>query len=405
VLCGIVWLTQALRDLDLVTAKGQTILIFLSMTSLVLPTLVMVIAPFAILIAVAHSLNRLNADSELVVINATGARPWTVAKPLVILGIIATVLGGSISLYFSPKALGTLRLFITQVRADLVSNIVKEGLFTEIEDGMTFHIQKREPNGIMHGLFLSDERDPKKHIVYSSELAQIIENQDGTFLRMTNGIIQQRHPADLAQATNTQNASTNQPSDLQMQGLIADDFGSVNIVKFDSYIIDLSKFTGIDSSKPQFFKPRERPTDFFFNPDPDDFYFKNNTGHVRSELHDRFSNPLYNMAFVTIIMAFLMQVRTTRERRSDAIIIAVTCAAALRLLGFAATSLAITTPLAIPFMYGLPLLGIVFGLWISLTGKRVEAIDNLIQLMEYASERIRQKVKKLKAQPSSSQTG
>ncbi|MCV6602326.1 MAG: LptF/LptG family permease, partial [Cohaesibacter sp.] len=63
VLCGIVWLTQALRDLDLVTAKGQTILIFLSMTSLVLPTLVMVIAPFALLIAVAHSLNRLNADS------------------------------------------------------------------------------------------------------------------------------------------------------------------------------------------------------------------------------------------------------------------------------------------------------------------------------------------------------
>ncbi len=38
-LTAIVWLTQALRDMDLVTAKGQTILIFLSMTSLVLPTL------------------------------------------------------------------------------------------------------------------------------------------------------------------------------------------------------------------------------------------------------------------------------------------------------------------------------------------------------------------------------
>lgn len=407
VLCGIVWLTQALRDLDLVTAKGQTILIFLSMTSLVLPTLIMVIAPFAILIAVAHTLNRLNADSELVVINATGARPLTVAKPLIILGIIATILGGSISLYFSPKALGTLRLFITQVRADLVANVVKEGLFTEIESGMTFHIQKREPNGIMRGLFLSDERDPKKHIVYSSELAQIIENDKGTFLRMSHGVIQQRHPAELAKTTgNTdkQNQTSNTTQDPQMEALIADDFGSVNIVKFDSYIIDLSKFTGVDESKPQFFKPRERPTAFFFNPDPNDRYFSKNTGQVRSELHDRFSNPLYNMAFVTTIMAFLMQVRTTRERRSDAIIIAVACAAGLRLLGFAATSLAITTPLAVPFMYALPLIGIAAGLWVSLTGRRVEAIDNLIQLMEYGTEKIRQKFKRFKTQPSG-QTG
>ncbi len=50
VLTAIVWLTQALRDMDLVTSKGQTLLIFFSMTSLVLPTLVMVIAPFAVLI-------------------------------------------------------------------------------------------------------------------------------------------------------------------------------------------------------------------------------------------------------------------------------------------------------------------------------------------------------------------
>lgn len=403
VLCGIVWLTQALRDLDLVTSKGQTILIFLSMTSLVLPTLVMVIAPFAILIAVAHTLNRLNADSELVVINATGARPWTVAKPLIILGIIATVLGGSISLYLSPKALGSLRLFITQVRADLVANVVKEGLFTEIEEGMTFHIQKREANGIMRGLFLSDERDPKKHVVYSSEFAQIIENEKGTFLRMTRGIIQQRHPADLAKSAES-NKSTNQPQDAQIDALIAEDFGSVNIVEFDSYIVDLSKFTGVDENKSQFFKPRERPTAFFFNPDPDDPYFSQKSGHVRSELHDRFSNPLYNMAFVTIIMAFLMQVRTTRERRSDAIIIAVACAAGLRLLGFAATSLAISTPFAVPLMYALPILGIGAGLWISLTGRRVEAVDNLIQLMEYMTEKVRKKLKKFQTQPSE-QTG
>ncbi|WP_319529124.1 LptF/LptG family permease [uncultured Cohaesibacter sp.] len=119
-LTAIVWLTQALRDLDLVTAKGQTMLIFFSMTSLVLPTLIMVIAPFAVMIAVAHTLNSLNADSELVVINASSAPPWVVVKPIIVLGLVATILGATLSLYGAPRALGALRGFITQVRADLV---------------------------------------------------------------------------------------------------------------------------------------------------------------------------------------------------------------------------------------------------------------------------------------------
>ena len=46
VLAAMIWSTQALRQLDLVTSQGQTILAFISITSLTMPTLVLVIAPF-----------------------------------------------------------------------------------------------------------------------------------------------------------------------------------------------------------------------------------------------------------------------------------------------------------------------------------------------------------------------
>ncbi len=374
-LTAIVWLTQALRDLDLMTAKGQTLLVFFSMTSLVLPTLILVIAPFAVMIAVVHTLNSLNAESELVVINATSAPPWVVVKPIIILGVLISLLGAGLSMYAAPKALGSLRTFITQVRADLVANIVKEGIFTEIEDGMTFHIQKREPNGIMRGLFLSDERDPKKHLVYSSEFAQIIENEKGTFLKMDQGTIQEQRPEEAAQSVD----AGKEPQTLP-------DFSSVNIVKFDSYAIDLSQFTGVDTSKPQFYKVRERPISYLLNPDPDDELFKRQIHQARSELHDRFTSPLYNLAFATIIAAFLAQVRTTRERRGDAIIIAILAAASVRLLGFAATSMAIQTPLAVPIMYFIPISTIGLSLWIALTGKRMTVVDNLIRKMELHTE-------------------
>ena len=375
-LTAIVWLTQALRDMDLVTAKGQTLLIFFSMTSLVLPTLIMVIAPFAVMIAVAHTLNSLNADSELVVINATGASPWTIVKPIILVGLVATLIGASLSIYAAPRALGSLRGFITQVRADLVANIVKEGIFTEIESGMTFHVAKREPNGIMRGLFLSDERDPKKHIVYSSEFAQIIETLDGTFLKMDQGTIQQQNHSEDVQESR--------------------EFQSVNIIDFDSYAIDLSKFTGVDETQPQFYKPRERTTAFLLAPDPDDPFYASQIDGSRAELHDRLTNPLYNLVFAAVITAFLAQVRTTRERRGSAIAIAVILAAGLRLGGFAATSLAIQTPYAVPIMYLLPLGAIAFSLWIALTGRRITAIDNLIRSMELLSDRISHKLARLR---------
>ena len=42
-LTAAIWLTQALRDVDLMTGQGQTILAFLGITSLIVPQLVTVI--------------------------------------------------------------------------------------------------------------------------------------------------------------------------------------------------------------------------------------------------------------------------------------------------------------------------------------------------------------------------
>jgi lipopolysaccharide export system permease protein len=61
-LTGVIWITQALRDIDLMTGKGQTILTFLGITCLVIPTLVLIIAPVAMMISVAHTLNKLATD-------------------------------------------------------------------------------------------------------------------------------------------------------------------------------------------------------------------------------------------------------------------------------------------------------------------------------------------------------
>jgi len=69
-LTAVIWITQALRDIDLITGQGQTVLVFVGLTGMIIPLLMLVIAPVALLIAIAYTLNKLNTDSEIVVLNA-----------------------------------------------------------------------------------------------------------------------------------------------------------------------------------------------------------------------------------------------------------------------------------------------------------------------------------------------
>jgi len=71
-LTSVIWVTQALRGIDLMTAQGQTVLVFLGITSLAIPVLALIIAPLAMLLAVTHTLNRLSTDYEVIVMNAAG---------------------------------------------------------------------------------------------------------------------------------------------------------------------------------------------------------------------------------------------------------------------------------------------------------------------------------------------
>ena len=59
VLVGTLWMTQVLKQLDVVTAKGQTVWVFLFVTFLAMPELIQIIAPVAFLIAVIFVLNSL----------------------------------------------------------------------------------------------------------------------------------------------------------------------------------------------------------------------------------------------------------------------------------------------------------------------------------------------------------
>src|SRR6202035_3970585 len=117
----VIWFTQAMRDFDLITSQRQTMFVFVGITGLIIPLLVMMLAPIAIVMAVAHVLNKLSTDSEIIVMNAARMSPVRLWWPFVAAAVVVSVLVGVIAAYISPLSLPALRDWGAQVRADILT--------------------------------------------------------------------------------------------------------------------------------------------------------------------------------------------------------------------------------------------------------------------------------------------
>jgi lipopolysaccharide export system permease protein len=356
-LTALIWVTQALRDIDLMTNQGQSIFIFIAITGLIVPLLILVIAPIALVIAVIHVLNKLSTDSEIVVMNAAGMSPWRLFRAFLTVGILVSLLMTAISAYLAPEGLRALRRWITAVRADLVTNIVQPGRFINIENGLVFHFRERKPDGQMLGIFLDDRRDANERATFLAEQGEILETGDGTFLVLENGSVQRRQ------------ASQRDPT----------------IVRFDRYAFDLSRLA---SGQPTIkYSVRERYLWELIAPDPNDPLLKELPGQFRAELHDRILGPFYPIAFVVIAYAYLGAPRTSRQSRALSLLGAVGMVSAVRLIGFASTVFGVHVPFVLTFQYVALISALVFGIIVISRGVVLEPPAFVINAINAFAER------------------
>ena len=330
-LTTIVWLATALKQLDLIVSQGQGFVLFLKMTFLTLPSLMALIAPNAMLMASLYTLDRMNGDSELIVMTAAGAPIWRIGAPFVLLASMVCVVILICNLWVMPASMRALRALITQVRADVISQVLQPGRFSSTEPGLTFHIRDRSPTGDLLGLLVHDERDDKQLMSYLADRGRIISNDDGAYLVMFDGHVHR--------------FETKSPD----QG--------VQIVAFDQYLLNISDLNPKDTGSKEL-RPRERSLGELLNPDPKLLKAKGAVGQLRTELHDRFSTPFYPLLFAFLAVAILGHARTTRESRWAQILVAAGIAVGLRVSGLTASNLVTLSAGATPLVYLIPIAAI-----------------------------------------------
>jgi lipopolysaccharide export system permease protein len=340
-LTTVIWITQILRQIDLITSQGQTIVVFLSITSLLVPILMLVIAPLAMVIGVTHTLLRLNGDSELVVMSAAGFSPRRLFRPILVLALLVALMVAVLVAYLAPRLQREINDRITKVRADVVANIIQPGSFAALERGLTFHISERHPNNQFRGILIDDFRDESERVTIVADYGEIIENPRGTFLVLTDGTVQRQRIRDR----------------------------DPTFVRFERYAFDLSRFTTISQIPVGL---RETYLWDLISPSPDDPVYKRAPQQFRAELHDRVISALYPLAFAVIVFAFLGMPRTTRQGQTVSLIMVIAGVAGLRLTGFACTVVSRDAPAAIVLLYLLLAATIAWGGWVIWRGTRID---------------------------------
>jgi len=357
-LTGVIWITQALRDIDLMTSQGQTILTFLGVTSLVIPSLLSIIAPIALMIAVSHTLNKLATDSEIIVINAAGMSPFRLFRPFLYATCVVAAMVTFLSAYMAPDGLRRIKQWNADITADVLTNILQPGRFAQLEQNLTIRIRERKPGGLLGGVFVDDRRDPKERVSIYADHGTVLKNDSGSFLILEDGNLERLE------------ADKTDPA----------------MVAFGRYAFDMSKFSNHDQTVA--LGIRERYFWELLSPDENDAIYKQLPGQFRAELHDRFMSPIYPFAFAALTFAFLGTPRTTRQSRNFSIGGSILAVFGVRMIGFACTVMAVKSAIAPLVQYLTLFTAIGAGIWIIIAGVVIEPPPALLEAINKSNERL-----------------
>ena len=294
--------TQVLLRLNILTSSEQALMAFLKVSFFLIPNVLSIVAPFALLIGVTQVLNGMNSDSELVVME--GAGPMLVFKPVLVLSVIISVLTFASGNLFEPRANRAFGDTLAEVSADLLSVAVRKGSFQQLDDGLYVHINEMFPGGDFGGIFLSDRRAENTELVYFARRGRMLQVGDERFLVLAEGQAQQRDTRS----------------------------GNISIVSFDSYALDLSSF--MPNSERKALKPREQSTAYLLNPPADDLYLQKYPEDISKQVVERLTGWLYPLLFGFIAFVYMGKAVTNRQEKFQSITGVVGVVVVLRAFGF-----------------------------------------------------------------------
>ncbi len=316
-LTAIIWLMQALRFVDFIINRGLSVGDFVYLTMLILPSLLTIILPVALLIAVVFTYHKLYSDSELVVMQASGLSRWRMARPVLVSGACVMLVTYAFTLYLLPSANRQFKDMREFLKDNYASVLLQEEVFNHPVDGMTVFIRERADTGKLKGVLVHDNRDPDTIVTMMADEATLLSTPSGPRFLLEDGIRQEKRGK------------------------------RISWLNFDRYSVDISYYTE---------KKLDRQRDESELYVSEIFQAKSLkqplSGKLTAELHQRLSWPWFSLLLSLCAVSILMGGSFSRRGMWKRLVVTGGISLALVVGFFGLVNMLVKLPMLVPVLYG-----------------------------------------------------
>jgi len=291
VTCVVIF-TQSFRLLAFVIDNSGTFLIFLQLMGLVIPTLLPLIVPLGIGIAVLFIYYKFAVDSEIVVMRSAGISSLQLALPALILAVLVTGLCYFLTTWLAPAANREMVAIQYRVRDSFSVFLVRQGNFNDIGEGLTFYVRSRGKNGELQDILVHDVRKPETPVTIMAESGQFFATEGEPQIVVFKGKRQE----------------------------IDRKTGRLSQLEFDRYVLDLKLLrNGLATRLPD---PREMTMEEVLHPPLNPDKRRTTLEHIFAELHQRLASPLLALTYTLIGLTVILAGEFNRRGMTKRILIA-----------------------------------------------------------------------------------
>jgi lipopolysaccharide export system permease protein len=320
-LAAVIMLTQSLRFLELIINSGASSFSFFVLTFLAMPRFFEVILPIALMISTVFIYNRMSADSEIVVMRASGFSPLRLSRPAISLAIAITSIVFVITAWIAPLALSNMQTMRVTIKAQYSSLLLRDGIFNQVGNDLTVYINKRGDGGEMEGLLIHDTRQSSTMpVTIIAKRGVIVSDDEGQQVVVYNGSRQEYNP----------------------------ETGVLGRLDFERYSLDLPEAGPV---RQRWREPDERTLVELLNPGADVRGNEKRLREFRVEAHRRVVSPFLAITFTLTALCCLLLGAVNRRGLAWRIVAASGCVITLQGLYLVAYNLSKEGNFGLALMY------------------------------------------------------
>src|SRR5262249_8146191 len=182
---------------NLVITKNVPFHLVLSLLVFMLPSLLSLTLPMALLVAVLLVGGRLAADLEVSALKAAGVSPLRLFRPFLAVGLVVTLAIGWLTLTVAPWSIGAFQAQLFRILQSRAASAIKERTFTSAFGHFVIYVEEANASQLgLRGVIMSDERDPERSRIIVAREGRVLNDEANRrlTLRFIDGAISETEP-------------------------------------------------------------------------------------------------------------------------------------------------------------------------------------------------------------------